>query len=146
MKTLENILNHFEEFISNNKEKQKSNNFIEKAINTFKNIINYDNKISNIKDNLKNYYISTRLINKFCPNEKDVNLYLNKLENIYWIKDEKPKIKDLTEIVKNFLFIKENKGKTKLYQQSKIQNFFENYKIVIKNTLQFFHKKQMMEI
>jgi hypothetical protein len=57
--------------------------------------------------------------------------------------DEKPTIKDLIEIVKYFLFIKENKEKTKLYQRSKIQNFFENYKIIIKN---FFHKKQMMEI
>ena len=102
-----------------NKEKPNSNNFIEKGIKFCKNIINYDNKISNIK-------VSTRLINKICPNEKDVNLYLNILKNIDWIKDEKPTIKDLTKIVKYFLFIKENKEKTKLYQRSKIQNFFEN--------------------
>ena len=36
-----------------NKEKPNSNNFIEKGIKFCKNIINYDNKISNIKDNLK---------------------------------------------------------------------------------------------
>ena len=145
-KTLENNLNHFEEFISNNKEKPNSNNLFDKGIKFCKNLINYDNKISNIKDNLKEKYISTRLINQFDPNEKDVNLYLNKLKNIDWIKDEKPTIKDLTEIVKYFLFIKENKEKTKLYKLSGIQNFVKNYNIVIKNTLQFFHKKQMMEI
>ena len=145
-KTLENNLNHFEQFISNNKEKPKSINILEKGKNLLKNIFNYDNKISNIKYNLKEKYISTRLINKFYPNEKDVNLYLDILKNIDWIKDEKPEIKDLTEIVKYFLFIKENKEKTKIYELSRIQKFLKNYNKVIKNTLQFFHKKQMMEI
>ena len=145
-KTLENNLNHFEQFISDNKEKPKSNNFFDKGIISFQNFINYDNKISNIKNNLKEKYISTSLINKFNPNEKEVNLYLDILKNIDWIKDEKPKIKDLTEIVKYFLFIKKNKKATKIYRLSNIQILLKNYKIVIKNTLQFVHKKQMMEI
>jgi hypothetical protein len=68
-----------------NKEKPKSTNIIGRGIKFCKNIINYDNKISSIKDNLKEKYNSTRLINKFCPNEKDVNLYLNILKNIDWI-------------------------------------------------------------
>ena len=43
-KTLENNLNHFEQFISDNKEKPKSNNFFDKGIISFQNFINYDNK------------------------------------------------------------------------------------------------------
>ena len=145
-KNLENELNHFEQFIFNNIEKSNSKKLIDKGIKLFQNIINYDNKISNIKNNLKIKYISTSLINKFNPNEKDINLYLNELKNLEFIKNEEPNIKDLKEIVKYFLFIKQNKEKTKIYTLSNIQNLLKNYKVVIKNTIKFFKKKQIMEV
>ena len=145
-KEIELNISNFINFIKINSKKSNEQEEEKKSFGQkFKGLFIGENVIDIIKNNLKNNYIKINPKNFEMyeidrKDEKDFSHYLNQLRNI--LKEEKPKEKDLQEIVKLYMYILKNKKQINTYKQSKVDNLLEQFKNVIKETLKFFEKKK----
>lgn len=136
-----NIFN-FEKFIEiNSKKKEKEKGILKAITEWFKD----DNVIKIIKNNLKENYFSDidYKIKKFKPNSDDFNMKLNILKNIF--RDQKVNEDELKKIVKYYLYILENRTNLNEYKLCKIDDLLKNFKLVIRNTFDFFEIKKQTD-
>ena len=158
-KGFENLVENFEVFIlqilqdefdkiKKSNEKSKIKKYVFKSYENVYEFMNKEDIINILNDNLKKSYL--KINPKFNPGENEFNEYKRKLINIIKPYDKENRIpkkgKELDEIVKNYLYIKENKTKTKNYQNSYFQNLLINFKKIIKNSKRFFEEKRQKNI
>ena len=158
-KTFENLIENFEVFIlqilqdefdkyKKNNENSKIKKFIFNSYNNVYEFMNKEDIINILNDNLKKSYM--KINSKFNPAENEFNEYKRKLINTIKPYDKENRIpkkgKELDEIVKNYLYIKENKTKTKNYQNSYFADLLINFKKIIKNSKKFFEEKRQINI
>ena len=115
------------------------------------NIFKSENILNNIKKNLKKKYIKIdkKEFEKFKPDEKIIQQYLDKLINVikkYFKNEKNLDKKDMNKIVNLYLYILHNKKKYNSYIFSYFNDFKENYEKVIEKSKYYFKIKQQNQI
>ena len=137
-------VNDFEGFIIKNKEKNKKSGFfgwmgdkIDKIMNVFVG----ENEVKNIKENLEEQYMKIKKLKDYKFRDEEINEYF---ERISKIKFEKIKKEDKYDIIKLYIYLKENKKEYKKYKSSKFGQLIEKNKDIIINVKKFYFEKQVI--
>ena len=150
-KIFELNIDDFEKFILKNssKENKKTESFVSGVISKISGFIKPDDDfIDIINDNLKKKYM---IINpKFKPKKKDMDEYYQRLVTILGPYDKDYKIphkkEQLMEIVKNYLYLRDNKEKLKFYENSYYNELARQFGIIVQNSSLFFDEKRVNDV
>jgi len=150
-KNFEINIENFEKFILKNayKDKKKTESLLNNFISNFSDLIKPDDDfIDIINDNLiKKYMI---IDPKFKPKKKDMDEYYQRLVTILKPYDKDYKIpnkkEQLREIVKNYLYLRDNKEKHKFYENSYYNLLARQYGIIVQNSALFFDEKRVNDV
>ena len=150
-KIFELNIDDFEKFILKNssKENKKTESFVSGVISKISGFIKPDDDfIDIINDNLIKKYM---IINpKFKPKKKDMDEYYQRLVTILRPYDKDYKIphkkEQLMEIVKNYLYLRDNKEKLKFYENSYYNELARQFGIIVQNSSLFFDEKRVNDV
>ena len=149
-KNFELIIEDFERFILKNaiKDRKKAESFLNNLISNISDLIKDDDFIDIINDNLKKKYM--KIDPNFKPKKKDKDEYYERLKRILEPYDKEYKIyqkeEQLNEIVKNYLYLKDNKEKIKCYENSFYNELSKQYAKIVQNSSLFFDEKRVNDV
>ena len=149
-KNFELIIEDFEKFILKNaiKDKKKAESFLKNLFSNISDLIKDDDFIDIINDNLKKKYM--KIDPNFKPKKKDKDEYYERLKRILEPYDKEYKIyqkeEQLNEIVKNYLYLKDNKEKIKCYENSFYNELSKQYAKIVQNSSLFFDEKRVNDV